>query len=147
MGLASRGRFVSINRIGRCLAERKHQSHMSSRYFFAWFVLVAAAVSWPGAAASGGRQVFVVITPPARPQPQPPQSFPPQLPLQWTPSPALGSIPGRRLPAARCFTKERDCPLEQLDRLGKSCSCGDALPGRAMIPPSRDITGKRVQFD
>jgi hypothetical protein len=120
---------------------------MSSRYFIALFVLIAAVVSWPSPAVPGGRQIFVVITPPPRPQPHPHQSFPTQLPLQWTPPLALGAIPGRRLPTARCYVKGRNCPVDQPDRLGKSCTCGDALPGHAMIPPSRDITGKRVQFE
>ena len=56
-------------------------------------------------------------------------------------------MPGPRLPAARCYAKGHDCPLDQPDRLGKSCSCGGAVLGRALIPLSRDVTGKPVQSD
>jgi len=120
---------------------------MSSRCSLALFVLIAAAVSWPDAALSDNRHVIVVITPPPRPQPSPRPSFPAQPPLQWAPPLALGAMPGPRLPAARCYAKGHDCPLDQPDRLGKSCSCGGAVLGRALIPPSRDVTGKPVQSD
>ncbi len=59
----------------------------------------------------------------------------------------MGAIPGLRSPTARCYAGGRDCPLEQPDRVGEPCSCGGALLGRALIPPSHDITGKPVQFD
>jgi len=120
---------------------------MSSRFASALFVLVAGWVSWPNAAIPDNRRLFVIIAPPPLPQPAPQHSFPIQPPLQWAPAPALGAIPGRRSPPARCYAGDRDCPLEQTDRVGKPCSCGGALLGRALIPPSHDISGKPAKFD
>jgi len=105
---------------------------MSLRYSFALPVLIAAAVFRPDAAVPDSRHVFVVITPPPRPQSAPQQPFPTQPPLQWAPLPPLGAIPGRRSPAARCYAGGHDCPLERPDRVGDSCTCGGAVLGRAL---------------
>jgi len=119
---------------------------MLLRYSLALLMLIAVAVFRPDVAVSDSRHIFVVISPPPRPQSAPAQSFPTQPPLQWAPFLPLGAIPGRRSPAARCYADGHDCPLERSDRVGESCTCGGAVLGRALIPPSHDTAGRPVQF-
>lgn len=110
--------------------------------------LLIATMLWLNVATAGARNVFVVITPPpARPPPAPQHAFPPQPPLQWSPPPARGPMPGPQLPTARCYAGGRDCPLEGSGRLGEPCTCGGGISGRALIPPSRAKAGKPARSD
>jgi len=110
---------------------------MSPRRFTELSLLVAT-VLWPDVAMPA-KNVFVVITPPpVRPQPELQRPFSVQPPQQWAPPFARGSVPGPRLPAARCFTDA----LEQTARVGEPCTCG-GVSGRALIPPSRETISAR----
>ena len=112
---------------------------------------VAAMTSWPLSANPDAGRVIVVIVPPARqPSPPPPPSFPLQPPLQWAPPPALGLTPGRRSPTALCYAGTYVCPLTQPEQVGEPCLCGppsDLLQGRALIPPSREISERQFPND
>ena len=105
----------------------------------------AAAVSWPVFAGADTGHVAVVIVPSFRPAGPPPPRFPAQPPLQWAPPPEMGLTPGLRSPSARCYAGANVCPLAQPEHVGASCSCGTTTgptAGRALIPPSHDITGR-----
>jgi hypothetical protein len=86
---------------------------------------------------------LVVIVPPVRPPSPPKRAVPAQPALQWAPPLAMGLTPGLRSPTARCYAGSNVCPLTQPEHIGESCTCGTEdrpLPGRALIPPSHDIS-------
>ena len=101
-------------------------------------------------AADNGRRIIVVTVPVPILNPSPPRVVPAQPALQWEPPPALGPIPGARSPTARCFAGSDVCPLPNPDRVGEPCTCliaGANHEGRALIPPSRDVTGRPLAAD
>ena len=103
----------------------------------------AAMASWPFSVDADTGRSFVVIMPPVRPPSPPERAVPPQPPLQWAPPPAMGLTPGLRSPKALCYAGANVCPLTQPEHIGESCTCGiegRTLPGRALIPPSHDIS-------
>jgi hypothetical protein len=114
---------------------------MSPRRFTEVSLLIAT-VLWPDVAMPAKNVVVVITPPPVRPQPDLQRPFSIQPPQQWAPPVARGSVPGPRLPAARCFTDGHDCPLEQTARVGEPCTCG-SVSGRALIPPSREPISAR----
>jgi hypothetical protein len=103
----------------------------------------AALVSWPFSVGADIGRPFVVIVPPVRPPSPPERTVPAQPALQWAPPLAMGLTPGLRSPTARCYAGANVCPLTQPEHIGESCTCGiegRPLPGRALIPPSHDIS-------
>jgi hypothetical protein len=56
-------------------------------------------------------------------------------------APCAGPDPGIPSPTARCYAGNNVCPLTQADNVGQSCTCGTTM-GRALIPPSHDISGR-----
>ena len=107
-------------------------------------LIAAATASWPVFAGADTGHVVVVIVPSFRPESPPPPRFPAQPPLQWAPPPAMGLTPGLRPPTARCYAGANVCPLAQPEQAGAYCSC-DATEGRALIPPSHDVTGRPLR--
>jgi len=107
-------------------------------------VVAASAVGLPRTAMADPRPLLVVIVPPARvPEPQPPPQAPPQ--KLWLPEVARGPLPGSPSPVARCYAATAVCPLDRPEQVGQACTCtapGGATSGRALIPPSRDMTGR-----
>src|ERR1700722_18412426 len=119
---------------------------ISPRFWVRVRMLVAAAMaSWPLSAGADTEHVVVVVIPTFRSASPPPPEFPTQPALQWAPPSAIGLTPGLRTPPARCYAGANVCPLAQPGHVGASCSCGTAAgatEGRALIPPSHDITGR-----
>ena len=107
-------------------------------------ILTAAAMaSWLSPVDADTGRPLVVIVPPARPPSPPERTVPAQPALQWAPPLAMGLTPGLRSPTARCYAGPNVCPLTQPEHIGESCTCGmegRPLPGRALIPPSHDIS-------
>ena len=105
-------------------------------------VLVAPTMlSWPLSATADTGHSFVVIVPSFRPPNPPSPALPAQPAWQWAPPPPLGLTPGIPSPTARCYARTNVCPLTPADNLGQSCTCGTTT-GRALIPPSHDISGR-----
>jgi hypothetical protein len=102
-----------------------------------------AMTSWLSPVDADTGRPLVVIVPPVRPPSPPERAVPAQPALQWAPPLAMGLTPGLRSPTARCYAGPNVCPLTQPEHIGESCTCGmegRPLPGRALIPPSRDIS-------
>ncbi len=146
--------LIKINAKGRCsdqsranIGRQDLRGRMSPRFWVRlWLFSAAAIMPWPLPADADPSHLFVVIVPPARrPSPPPAPNFPPQAPLQWAPHPSQGLTPGRRSPTARCYAGAYVCPLTRPEHVGQPCTCGTpsgTLQGRALIPPSRDISGR-----
>src|SRR5689334_3899316 len=122
---------------------------MSWRFCTRFLLLTAMAVvlQLSHATADDGH-VFIVIVPQPLPQPPPQAPSSVQPPLQWAPPLARGATPGVRSPTALCYVGTYVCPLQNPDRPGEPCSCdatGAARLGRALIPPSHDISGRPLQ--
>jgi hypothetical protein len=128
---------------------RMSKPHPSSRlhvlrFFMRLCMLTAAGTaSWPVSVDADTVRPFVVIVPPVRPPSPPERAVPAQPALQWAPPPAMGLTPGLRSPTALCYAGANVCPLMQPDQIGEPCTCGTGGPllGRALIPPSHDISG------
>jgi hypothetical protein len=106
-------------------------------------LIAGATMLSPLLAEADGRHVLVVIVPPARQPSPPPQIFPPQPALQWAPPLPLGLTPGRRSPPPRCYADTHVCPVTRPEDVGGPCTCdtkSGPVGGRALIPPSRDVT-------
>ena len=128
---------------------RKGKPHRSSRLHVLRFSIrlcmltVAAMASWPFSVDADTKRPFVVIVPPMRPPSPAERAVPAQPALQWAPPPAMGLTPGLRSPTALCYAGANVCPLTQPEHIGGACTCGTAggpIPGRALIPPSYDIS-------
>jgi hypothetical protein len=109
-------------------------------------LVTAAVMSSPLPAAAG----WVFFVPSVRAPDPPPATYSAQPALQWAPPPARGFQPGHRSPVARCYAGVNVCPLQQPDQVGQSCTCtsaGGRVLGRALIPPSHDVSGGALRTD
>ena len=130
---------------------RVSKPHPSSCLHVLRFCMLGAAmVSWPFSVDADTGRPFVVIVPPVRPPSPPERAIPAQPAFQWAPPFAMGLTPGLRSPTARCYAGANVCPLMQPEHIGESCTCGiegRPLPGRALIPPSHDISSMLRRTD
>ena len=112
-------------------------------------ITAATASGLPVPATADPRRGIVVIMPPARLQGPPPPASEAPPPKLWLPPAALGPVPGAPSPAPRCYAGTSVCSLARPEQVGQACTCTTPpwgpTTGRALIPPSHDITGHPVR--